>query len=108
MEDQSTDEKQYFINLLKMINQSSSRTIEILRTNPVSNIKLINRSGKSLKDSNPLSKHNSSFNTKIPNINFKRKRRQAKDDKRFFNENENMIRNVHNTERILCRKEAVD
>nr|DBA44333.1 TPA_asm: polymerase PB2 [Cotesiavirus orthomyxi] len=102
------DKKTILMRLVRQINSASKETIDILRENPMSNTKMIERSSKCLKDPNPLASMMSTINTKYPITVSRAGLTKYPFLGEYVCPDERRKEDVHQHGRVLCRKEAVD
>nr|QMP82396.1 polymerase PB2 [Coleopteran orthomyxo-related virus OKIAV158] len=101
--------KKYLMNIIKSINRANPQTIEILRNQPMCNIKLIERSSKNTKDPNPLMTTMSTMSQKYPISIDKTRAEMSKIPHAFLGVKDGKyIYDSHRHNRILCKKEAIE
>nr|QPZ88430.1 putative polymerase PB2 [Soybean thrips quaranja-like virus 1] len=98
------NDKTYLMHCVNLILGAHKDTVKILRENPMSNVKLIERSGKCLKDPNPLSSAMANMSLKYPISIDRAKAKQYGVPETYLDSKEDM----HYHGRILCKKEAID
>lgn len=101
-------DKTLLLNLCKMITNAGFRTIECLRTNTMSNLKLIDRSSRCVKDPNPLASTMSIISTKYPISVDKEIVIKSGVPNKYYYKNHSIQDDTHYHGRVLCKKEAVD
>nr|QED21505.1 PB2 [Lestrade virus] len=103
------ERKKYFLSILNKIKNASDATLDIIADNELCNIKLIERSSKSMKDPNPLATVMSTMALKYPLSIDREKAKKYNIPKEFLqSEGASEVRDMHHASRILCKKEAID
>uniref|UniRef100_A0AAT9J9Q7 Polymerase PB2 n=1 Tax=Blattella germanica orthomyxovirus 1 TaxID=3133491 RepID=A0AAT9J9Q7_9ORTO len=103
------ERKKIFLHCIRSINNVSDRALTILRTNKISNMRMIERNSKSLKDPNPITSTMVCMASKYPITVDKTKCDKYKIPSRFMHErDEDIIADTRKHDRVLCKKEAID
>lgn len=95
--------KDLLLKLVRNINEAKRESIQILKTTPLCNTSVVAEAAKNLKDPNPISSTMVMINRKFPlQIN----RRKA-ENSRILSQYLAGIKDRHNHNNILCKKETV-
>jgi hypothetical protein len=95
--------------LARKINNAAAESIGILRGQSMCNIKLIERSSKSMKDPNPLSSTLSVLSQKYPlSVDVEKTKKYKVPLQYLLTKNGKPVWDTHNTGRVLCKKEAIE
>lgn len=92
--------KKIFLRNVRLINNAHDKTIDILRTQKMLNVKLIQRASRCVKDPNPLSSTMTSFSQKYPISLDHELARANKVPNEFFPVRD---KDTHKHGRILCK-----
>uniref|UniRef100_A0AAT9JA19 Polymerase PB2 n=1 Tax=Cryptocercus meridianus orthomyxovirus 2 TaxID=3133493 RepID=A0AAT9JA19_9ORTO len=95
--------KEVLLSLCKKIKEANRGSIDILRTQPVCNLKIVQRRAKNIKDPNPLSSMMSTISTKYPlSVDIERASKVGLPREFLY------LKDAHQHGRVLCKLEAVD
>nr|QYW05796.1 MAG: polymerase PB2 [Orthomyxoviridae sp.] len=98
-----TYNKQVLLALCKKLKEASPRAIEILRTQPLCNLKMVQRKAKNVKDPNPLASMMSTISMKYPISVDVERARDINMPTHFLHDAD-----AHQHGRVLCKLEAVE
>nr|APG77877.1 polymerase PB2 [Jingshan Fly Virus 1]APG77899.1 PA [Jingshan Fly Virus 1] len=101
MEDQSN--KRILLNLCQKIIKAKKETVEVLRNQPLCNLKMVQRKAKNIKDPNPLSSMMSTISTKFPISVDVEKARKIEMPKELLSSPD-----AHQYGRVMCKLEAIE
>nr|AYP67574.1 PB2 [Old quarry swamp virus] len=101
-------DKDYFNHCLDLILNARPETIKLLIESPMSNVKLIERSAKCVKDPNPLASAMANMSLKYPLSIDKDKAVEHHMPTRFFPKDPRAREDTHYHGRILCSLKAVE
>nr|QPL15313.1 polymerase PB2 [Hymenopteran orthomyxo-related virus OKIAV175] len=101
-------DKEHLMYCVRMINNSRDETIEAIRKEPTSNMRMIERASRCVKDPNPLSSTMSTMSMKYPlSVDREKLLKSGMPSNYYLVENQS-IEDTHFHGRILCKKEAIE
>lgn len=102
------EEKKHFLHCIELINKASKESIDVLRSEPMSNMNLIDRASKYLKDPNPLSTTMALMSLKYPLSIDREKAIACSLPRQYYLMNNRESEYTHYHGRILCKKEVIE